>query len=144
MSRDIIHAIEIHADPKSAFDAISTRAGLASFWTPDVQGDAALGGELTFGFSEAPARLPIRVSGLEQPTKVEWDCPGVFPYWEGTKITWSLAPSENGTALVFRHTGFPDQEPEYEFGSVSLTWAMIVARLKEVVEGDGEPNPALA
>jgi len=34
--------------------------------------------------------------------------------------------------------------PEYDFGSVSLTWALIVARLKDVVEGGGAPNPALS
>jgi uncharacterized protein YndB with AHSA1/START domain len=143
MSREIIHGIKIHADPKRVFDTVSTRSGLASFWTPDVQGDGAEGGELTFGFSEAPARLPIRVRRLEQPSTVEWDCPGVLPYWEGTEIAWCLAPREHGTRLVFRHSGFPDDEPEYDFGSVSLTWAMIVARLKEVVESGGEPNPAL-
>jgi uncharacterized protein YndB with AHSA1/START domain len=50
MARDIIHAIEIHADPKTVFDTVATRAGLAAFWTPDVEGDDAQGGELTFGF----------------------------------------------------------------------------------------------
>ena len=41
MSRDIVHGIEIHAEPKSVFDTIATRFGLAAFWTPDVQGDEA-------------------------------------------------------------------------------------------------------
>ena len=144
MSRDIVHGIEIHADAKAVYDTISTRSGLAAFWTPDVQGDETLDGELTFGFSEAPVRLPIRVTRLEPPTEIAWDCPGGFPYWEGTKVSWSLGSSEHGTKVVFRHNGFPDDEPEYDFGSVSLTWALIVARLKEVVEAGGEPNPALS
>jgi uncharacterized protein YndB with AHSA1/START domain len=144
MSRDIIHAIEIHADPKTVFDTLSTRSGLAAFWTPDVEGDETVGGELTFGFSESSERLPIRVSRLEAPAEIAWDCPGGFPYWEGTAVSWSLGSSEHGTKVVFRHTGFPDEEPEYDFGSVSLTWGLIVARLKEVVEADGVPNPALS
>ena len=144
MSRSIVHGIEIHADPKIVYDTISTRSGLAAFWTPDVQGDETVGGELTFGFSGAPVRLPIRVARLEPPTEIVWDCPGGFPYWEGTSVAWSLRSSEHGTKVVFRHAGFPDDEPEYDFGSVSLTWALIVARLKEVIEGGGEPNPALS
>jgi uncharacterized protein YndB with AHSA1/START domain len=144
MSRDIIHAIEIHADPKTVFDTVSTRSGLATFWTPDVQGDEAVGGELTFGFSEAPERLPIRVARLEPPSEIGWECPGVFPYWEGTMVTWAFRSSDHGAKVVFRHAGFPDEEPEYDFGSVSLTWGLIVARLKEVVEAGGEPNPALS
>jgi uncharacterized protein YndB with AHSA1/START domain len=144
MSRDIVHGIEIHAEPKAVYDRISTRSGLAAFWTPDVQGDESVDGELSFGFSGAPVRLPIRVARREPFTEIAWDCPGGFPYWEGTSVSWSLHPSEYGTKVVFRHTGFLDDEPEYDFGSVSLTWALIVARLKEVVESGGAPNPALS
>ena len=144
MGRDIVHGIEIHVDPKTVFDTISTRSGLAAFWTPDVQGDDTVDGELTFGFSDAPVRLPMRVARLEPPTEIAWDCPGGFPYWEGTSVAWSLSSSDHGTKVVFRHTGFPDDEPDYDFGSVSLTWALIVARLKDVVEAGGEPNPALS
>jgi uncharacterized protein YndB with AHSA1/START domain len=144
MSRDIVHGIEIHADPRTVFDTIATRSGLAAFWTPDVQGDETEGGELTFGFSGSPTRLPIRVTRLVSPTDVAWDCPGAFPFWEGTDVAWSLAPSEHGTKVVFRHAGFSEEQPLYDFGSISLTWATILARLKEVVESGGEPNPALA
>ncbi len=144
MGRDIVHAIEIHAEPKSVYDTISTRSGLAAFWTPDVQGDEAQGGELTFGFAEAPVRLPMRVDRLDPLSEIAWACPGGFPYWEGTKVVWMLQASEHGTKVVFRHTGFPDDEPDYEFGSVSLTWGLIVARLKEVVESGGTANPALS
>ena len=90
MSRDIIHGIEIHAEPKAVFDTIATRSGLAAFWTSDVQGDEAEGGQLTFGFAEAPARLPVRVVRLEPPREIAWDCPGGFPFWEGTRVEWSL------------------------------------------------------
>lgn len=58
MTSDIVLGMEIHADPKAVFDTIATRSGLAAFWTPDVKGEEAEGGELTFGFSGAPARLP--------------------------------------------------------------------------------------
>jgi uncharacterized protein YndB with AHSA1/START domain len=144
MSRSIVHGIEIHAARKIVYDTISTRSGLAAFWTPDVEGDETVDGELTFGFSGAPVRLPIRVTRLEPPTEIAWDCPGGFPYWEGTRVSWSLRSSEHGTKVVFGHDGFPDDEPDYDFGSVSLTWALIVGRLKEVVEAGGQPNPALS
>jgi hypothetical protein len=70
MSRDIIHAIEIHAEPKPVYDTIATRSGLAAFWTPDVKGDDSQGGELTFGFVEAPVRLPMRVVRLDPPNEI--------------------------------------------------------------------------
>jgi len=144
MSRDIIHAIEIHAEPKAVYDTIATRSGLAAFWTPDVQGDEAVGGELTFGFGGAPVSLPMRVTRLDPHAEISWDCPGGFPHWDETTVSWSLEPSEHGTKVTFRHAGFRDDAPEYEFGSVSLTWALIVARLKDVVESGGAPNPVLS
>ena len=35
MARDIVHSIEIHADPKMVYDTVATRSGLAAFWTAD-------------------------------------------------------------------------------------------------------------
>jgi uncharacterized protein YndB with AHSA1/START domain len=143
MTREILHGIEIHADPKQVYDTVSTRSGLAAFWTADVEGDDAQGGELTFGFREAPVRLAMRVSRLDAPTTVEWSCQGAFPFWEGTAVRWSMQPSEHGTRVVFHQEGFADAMPEYDFASISLTWGLIVARLKDVVESGGTPNPAL-
>ncbi len=144
MSKEIVHAIEIHAEPKTVFDTIATRSGLSAFWTPDVQGEETEGGELSFGFSGAPVRLPIRIARLDPPNAIAWDCPGGFPFWEGTSVTWSLEPSEHGVKVLFRHAGFTDAQPEYDFGSISVTWAQIVTRLKDVVESGGIPNPALS
>jgi uncharacterized protein YndB with AHSA1/START domain len=143
MTRSIVHAIEIHSEPKSVYDMVATKSGLASFWTPDVGGDDAEGGELKFGFREAPAPLPIQVTRLKPPREVVWTCPGGFPFWEGTGVRWSIEASEHGSKVVFRHAGFPDAQPEFDFGSISLTWALIVARLKDVVEAGGAANPAL-
>jgi uncharacterized protein YndB with AHSA1/START domain len=144
MTRDIVHGIEIHAEPKAVFDTIATRSGLSAFWTPDVQGDDSEGGDLSFGFSGSPARLPIRVTRLDQPRTIEWGCPEGYPFWEGTRVEWSIDPSEHGAKVVFRHLGFPDAQPEYEHGSINLTWGLIVARLKDVVESGGKPDPALS
>jgi hypothetical protein len=81
---------------------------------------------------------------VDQPRTIEWGCPGGFPFWEGTRVEWSTDPSEHGAKVVFRHLGFPDAQPEYEHGSIGLTRGLIVARLKEVVESGGKPDPALS
>jgi uncharacterized protein YndB with AHSA1/START domain len=143
MGRDIVHAIQIDNDPKSVFDTIATKDGLASFWTGDVQGEDQAGGEMSFGFAGAPVRLPMRTVRLDAPAAVEWECPGGFPFWEHTTVSWSIEDLDGHARVIFRHLGFPDAMPEFDFGSVSLTWALIVARLKEVVESGGTPNPAL-
>jgi uncharacterized protein YndB with AHSA1/START domain len=143
MTREMIHGIEIHAEPRAVFTAIASRSGLASFWTADVKGEDSPGGELTFGFTGAPMRLTFKVIRAESSREVEWTCVGGFPFWADTSVTWSLAPVEGGARVVFSHSGFPDEMPDYDFGSVSLTWALVVARLKEVIGSGGTPNPAL-
>jgi hypothetical protein len=69
--------------------------------------------------------------------------PAASPSGRGP-VTWSIEPSEHGSKVVFRHDGFPDAQPEYDFGSIATTWGQIVTRLKEVVESGGTPNPALS
>jgi uncharacterized protein YndB with AHSA1/START domain len=141
MSRTIVMATEIQRGPKLVYETIATRAGLTTFWTPDVQGDES--GELTFGFAQAPTRLPMNVTRLDEPSEISWHCTGDWPFWGDTDVTWSITAGEEGTQVLFRHGGFGDEMPDVAFGSVSLTWGLVVARLKEVVEADGAPNPAL-
>lgn len=135
MGKDIVHAIEVHQPPQVVYDLIATKAGLARFWTPAVSGEETLGGELRFGFAAAPAPLPMTVTKLESGSLVTWHCPGGYPFWQNTRVEWALQASEHRTKLVFRHLDFPTDQPEYEFGSVSLTWATIIVRLKEIAEG---------
>ncbi|HET9310139.1 MAG TPA: SRPBCC family protein [Actinomycetota bacterium] len=142
MTRDVLLAVEVEADPKVVFDTIADAGSLATFWTPDVRSEGSDGRELSFGFPAAPTRLPATVIEAQAPTSVAWAFGGDWPAWSGTTASWSLEPSELGTKVVFRH-GFRDSMPEFDFGSVTLTWALVVARLKDVVESGGTANPAL-
>jgi len=80
----------------------------------DVEGDDAQGGELTFGFKEAPVRLPMKVTRLESPGEVEWDCPGGFRTGRRTSVLWSIEPSEHGAKVVFRPRGVAGRDAEYD------------------------------
>jgi uncharacterized protein YndB with AHSA1/START domain len=142
MSRDIVQAIEIHTAPRAVYDLIATKAGLARFWTPTVSGDEKESGELRFGFAGAPMELPMKVAKLDPGRSVAWECPGGFPHWQGSRVDWTVEPSEHGAKVIFKHRGFPGEMPDYDFGSVSLTWATILKRLKEVAEGTAV-GPAL-
>ena len=64
MSRSIVLALEVAAEPSAVIDAISTTEGLASFWTPTVSGSTDVGGSLSFGFSEAPEDLEMTVTDV--------------------------------------------------------------------------------
>ena len=143
MARDIVLAIEIETEPKAVFDTVASRTGLAAFWTPDVEGDGAADGELSLGFASAPSRLVVRRTRSQAPRAIDWSCATDWPFWDGTTVSWTFEPSEHGTQLLFRHRGYPDEMPDVAFGSVALTWATVVSRLKHVVESGGAADPAL-
>lgn len=141
MTRDILLGAEIHEGAPKIVDALTTKQGLASFWTSDSIAEPEVGSEARFGFQDAPMPLRMRVDRIE-PNEVAWTCRGDFPFWEGTTVTWFLSPEEehDGTRVLFRHAGFPDEQPEWEFASIASTWAGILARLKVLAEtGTADP-----
>ncbi len=144
MTRDILLGIEIHADPATVFDPITTKDGLSSFWTSDTVAEPAVGSEARFGFPGAPVPLRMRVDELDRPTEVRWTCLGDFPFWEGTTVTWKLGPEpeHGGTRLLFTQTGFPDEQPDWDHATIVHTWAAILERLKQLAE-TGTATPAL-
>jgi len=143
MIRDILLGIEIHGDRAAVKEAISTSKGLASFWTSDSTAMPVVGSEARFGFQGAPVPLRFQVDKIGD-TGVDWTCLGEFPYWEGTTVSWSLGdePEHGGTRVLFRHAGFPEDQPEWELSTVAMTWAKILERLKVLVE-TGSAEPAL-
>ena len=143
MARDILLGVEIGAEAATVHDAITSKEGLSSFWTSDTVAEPSVGSEARFGFPKAPVPLRMRVDRLDA-NEVAWTCLGDFPHWEGTTVAWSLSQGAepSSTRLFFRHAGFPDEQSEWEFASVSYTWAIILERLKQLTE-TGEAQPAL-
>jgi hypothetical protein len=48
---DILHRIGVKgASPEAVVEALTTREGLASWWTDDTHGDGTVGGMLQFRF----------------------------------------------------------------------------------------------
>ncbi len=141
MARDILLGAQVHAPAEPIVEALTTKEGLSSFWTPDSIAEPTLGTEARFGFRDAPVPLRMRVDRIDR-EGVDWTCLGDFPFWDGTKVTWALSPEieHGGTNVFFRQVGFPDEQPEWEFATITFTWAGILGCLKTLAEtGDAEP-----
>lgn len=143
MSREILLGIEVHGDRAALTGALTTSQGLAAFWTSDSTAEPIVGSEARFGFQGAPMPLRFTVDAIDNDA-ITWTCLGEFPYWEGTTVTWGFddEPEHGGTRITFRHAGFPDAQPEWEFATVAMTWAKILERLKVLIE-TGTAEPAL-
>src|SRR5437764_1293980 len=64
MPRDILHAVEIHADAATLFDAIATQRGQTAFWTTDAVLEPKLGSVASFGFPNTAERMKMRIERL--------------------------------------------------------------------------------
>lgn len=140
----MLHRVEVAADAGTVFKALTTSEGLAGFWTPGSHVEAEIGSVATFEFTGSPVDLKLRIDELDQNRRVTWTCIGDFPRWGETTITWDMSElPEGGTGVLFRHTGWGDDYPDDQYGSVNFTWGQVVAALKAYAE-TGQPKPALS
>ena len=139
MAGPLMHTVTIKGEPDEIYKAISTGKGLGSFWTRDSQAEPKVGSIAKFGFG-GPT-LELKVAELKPGKLVRWSDAGGFPGWEGTTITWEIAPAkEGGQEVKFIHAGWPAELPPAELASVNYTWGRVVGRLKKHVE-TGESVP---
>jgi uncharacterized protein YndB with AHSA1/START domain len=126
----------IRASRERVFDAVATVDGPRHWWTTQVTGSAAVGGELRFGFTGLDEVMVMHVTASRRPSAVAWSCVQHTRgnEWAGTLLEFRLAtrgPAES--ELEFRHSGLP---PEV----VAEGWEHFLASLAAYAEtGTGTP-----
>lgn len=137
---DYTATLTTDAPPETVFDALTTTAGLAAWWSP-VSGDGAEGGELHFDMGAPEGPLVIRVPMAKLATTVVWDvlaCP-FLPEWTGTTITFDLGrTADGGCELFFRHHGLTPQLDCFE--TCRRGWDHFLPSLRQYADtGTGNP-----
>lgn len=135
---DLHHAIEIQASPEKVYQAIATDEGLRSWWTADSKTDSKVGGSAEFGFDNRGTIFRMRIEELRPGARVAWSCVGDPDDWKGTRLTWELSKTDDGTMLRFTHGHW--RSAEGYFALCNSTWGELMYRLKDAVEGK-RPGP---
>jgi uncharacterized protein YndB with AHSA1/START domain len=135
----IHHAFDVAAPPAQVYDALTTTAGLAGWWTTDVKGAAAqVGGVVGFTFRMGfdPA---MRVRTLEPGLRVVWEFVDGHPNWQGSTFEFQLEPSAAGTRVRFwQHYGRSLSDDD--FGVYNYNWGYYLESLRLLCEsGQGKP-----
>jgi len=128
---DIFHDFPIRAAAAKVFSAISTPAGLDTWWTQTSAGHPEIGAEYELGFGPGydwRARVNHCVAGSE----FEWELTHADADWIGTRVGFSLAEKAGVTQVQFHHTGWPAANAHYR-GSC-YCWAMYLRLMKRYVE----------
>ena len=137
---DIRHRVTINAPANAVYDAIATPAGVASWWTRDVQGDTAEGGEIAFWFGgETPAAV-MRLVELTPAKRVVWRCDQGPDEWVGTTQTFDVREQDGESVVMFTHADWI--EPVEFMHHCSTRWGYFLLSLKHQLEqGAGTPWP---
>jgi uncharacterized protein YndB with AHSA1/START domain len=135
---DILHKIEAKASAQAAYKALTTREGLAGWWTSDTRGDPNEGGTIEFHFGDN--RMDMKVLELVQGKHVLWQVVRGPDDWMGTKINFELSPSGELTKILFKHQGW--KQPNEHMHHCSTKWAVFMLSLKSLLEtGKGAAFP---
>ncbi|MCI0378187.1 MAG: SRPBCC domain-containing protein [Gemmataceae bacterium] len=134
----MLHQVHINATPEKVYEAISTTAGLRSWWTADSVTESHVGGMAEFGFGKRKTLFRMRIEELTPPQCLVWLCLGDVDEWKGTRLTWEMTSEEGGTCLRFVHANW--RSTDGWFATCNSTWGELMHRLKAYVEGKA-PGP---
>ncbi|HJR74366.1 MAG TPA: SRPBCC domain-containing protein [Luteimonas sp.] len=136
---DILHRVGIQSSPNEVYAALTTREGLAGWWTDDTRGSAERGGALHFQFGDH-GFFDIDVLETDPGKRVLWRVTDGPQEWIGTRLVWDLKQEDGYTIVLFKHEGW--QEPVEFMHHCSTKWAVFLLSLKSLVEvGAGSPYP---
>ena len=128
----ILFELEIDAPARQVADALTTRQGIAGWWTDDVTLPDGVGATMTLGFPVAPVPFRLRVDQADE-RRVAWRSVGDFPpHWAGTEVIWTLTPTKEATTVRFAHDGWASDDGP--FGTSALTWGRLMDTLKQFAE----------
>lgn len=139
---DILHKVGIKSSLDEVYKALTTREGLAGWWTNDTQGNGKVGGILQFRFQlkEAVGGFDMKVLELSPAKRVLWQVVDGPPEWIGSTISWDLRQEGDWAIVLFKHEGW--KEAVEFMHHCSSKWAVFLLSLKSLVEtGKGSPNP---
>ena len=136
---DILHRVAVKSSPNDTYQALTTREGLAGWWTIDTQGNCNNGGVIKFRFGPR-GFFDMKVLELDSGARVLWQVIDGPAEWIGTKVSFDLKQEGDWTVILFKHQGW--KEPVEFMHHCSTKWAVFLLSLKSLVEtGKGAPYP---
>jgi uncharacterized protein YndB with AHSA1/START domain len=133
---DIMHQISIAAPAEAVYRAITTRQGLAGWWTDDVEAEPEENSVAVFGFNNHAIVFRMRIETLVPSRLVLWSCEGDADEWTGTWIRFEILPAGDGdVVLQFTHGDWRSTEGDYRV--CNTHWGRLMYCLKDTLEGRG-------
>ena len=95
---DILHRVDVKASPNDAYKALTTREGLAGWWTTDTKGTFDVGGAIKFRFGTRGG-FDMKVLELEPIKRVLWQVLDGPAEWIDTTVSFDLTKNGDFTVI---------------------------------------------
>ena len=128
---DIFHDFPINAAQHRVFSAISTPAGLDTWWAKQSAGEPHDGAEYELGFGPE-YNWCARVTQYVPDTAFELELVRADSDWLGTRVGFRLEARASGTWVQFYHTGWPSANEHYR--TSCNCWALYLRVLRRSLE----------
>src|SRR5690349_6895003 len=116
----IHHVFDVHKPPSDVFAALTTPAGLASWWSTQVEAEQAVGGKVRFTFMEGFNPV-MEILRLEPASILEWRCVGGHEPWADNTFTFQLADWSGGTRVRFTQH-YATELDDDSYGIYNFNW----------------------
>jgi uncharacterized protein YndB with AHSA1/START domain len=142
--RHILHVLDVQTPRAEVWDALTTRVGLAGWWTRDVRSEEhpAVGDPIAFHFADLFHPV-MKVIDKVPDERLAWKgIAKVEPAWLDSTFTFRLEPRGKLTTVTFSQTYAHDITDE-EYGRFNYNWGYYLCSLKRLCEtGEGHPFEA--
>jgi uncharacterized protein YndB with AHSA1/START domain len=130
---DITQNLIVHAPPKAVFHAISTPAGLDTWWSFRSSGSPGIRNEYKLNFG--PGYDWTGIVRIYEPVRAfEIELCNADSDWAQTKVGFELKQEAESTHVEFYHTGWLESNEHYK--TSTYCWAMYLRLMKRYVEHD--------
>lgn len=137
---DILHRVGIRSTSiNKVYEALTTRNGLAGWWTTNTKGEGGQVGNI-IEFRFGAGGFDMKVAALTPPVLVQWELADGPEEWLGTTISFELKQDNDYVIVLFKHLNW--KEPVEFMHHCSTKWAIFLMSLKALIEtGKGAPDP---
>lgn len=130
---DIRHLVFIKSSADNIYSAITTKEGIAAWWSPHNNAKNEVGFTFRISFG-GDYYKEIRIKELKPNEYVEWEITHAHPEWLNTTVTFSITIKNGKSELRFGHNNWSDYTDL--FAQCTHDWGVFLEYLKEYCEID--------
>jgi uncharacterized protein YndB with AHSA1/START domain len=127
----IKHYLVINASAEKVYKALTTKNGVAGWWTPDTAIGEKIGDQNEFNFG-SKYRNVMTIKKLIPNEQVEWQCEIGDKEWVGTELIFEIEEREDSSMVRFTHRDWKE-ETDF-FASCNYQWGYYLRSLKQYCE----------